>query len=82
MLFGKHKVRTIIEIPTEVSKTNESLKKTCKEITARYIKRKMDYTNLNTREMQVKYIKTIYGMKIHEAGYLKITELRKLAIGY
>ena len=42
----------------------------------------MDYTNLNTREMQVKYIKTIYGMKIHEAGYLKIKELRKLAKGY
>ena len=35
-----------------------------------YIKRKMDYTNLNTYKMQVKYIKRIYEMKINEVEYL------------
>ena len=30
----------------------------------------MDYTNLNTYKMQVKYIKRIYEMKINEVEYL------------
>ena len=45
-----------------------------------YVKRNMDYTNLNTYKIQVKYIKKIYEMKINETGYLnKIKELRKWA---
>ena len=39
----------------------------------------MDYTNLNTYKIQVKYIKKIYEMKINEIDYLnKIKELCKL----
>ena len=39
----------------------------------------MDYTDLNTYKIQVKYIKKIYEMKINEIDYSnKIKELRKL----
>ena len=39
----------------------------------------MDYTDLNTYKVQVKYIKKIYDMKINEIDYLnKIKELCKL----
>ena len=56
-----------------------SEEKTLKEITTIYIKRKMDYTDLNTYKIQAKYIKKIYEMKINEIGYSnKIKELRKL----
>ena len=56
-----------------------SEEKTLKEITTIYIKRKMDYTDLNTYKIQAKYIKKIYEMKINEIDYSnKIKELRKL----
>ena len=43
------------------------------------MKRKMDYTDLNTYKMQAKYIKKIYEMKLNEIDYLnKIKELCKL----
>ena len=52
---------------------------TLKEITTIYIKRKMDYTDLNTYKTQAKYLKKIYDMKINEIDYLKkIKELCKL----
>ena len=39
----------------------------------------MDYTDLNTYKIQVKYIKKIYEMKKNEIDYSnKIKELRKL----
>ena len=39
----------------------------------------MDYTDLNTYKIQVKYIKKTYEMKINEIDYSnKIKELRKL----
>ena len=49
---------------------------TLKEITTIYIKRKMDYTDLNTYKIQAKYIKKIYEMKLNEIDYSnKIKEL-------
>ena len=56
-----------------------SEEKTLKEITTIYIKRKMDYTDLNTYTIQAKYIKKIYELKLNEIDYLnKIKELCKL----
>ena len=56
-----------------------SEEKTRKEITTIYIKRKMDYNDLNTYKIQAKYIKKIYEMKINEIDYLnRIKELCKL----
>ena len=50
-----------------------SEEKTLKGITTIYIKRKMDYTDLNTYKIQAKYIKKIYETKLNE-----IDELCKL----
>ena len=60
-------------------KKRTSEEKTLKEITTIYIKRKMDYTDLNTYKIQARYIKKIYETKLNEIDYLnKIKELCKL----
>ena len=53
-----------------------SEEKTIKEITTIYIKRKMDYTDLNTCKIQAKYIKKIYETTLNEIDYSNKIKLR------
>ena len=54
-------------------------RKTLKEIATIYVKREMDYTDLNTYKIQAKHIKKIYEITLNEIDYSnKIKELCKL----